>query len=626
MSGKVTAIHDTMQRLTVTSQLTEEQWRDYCLAALFLTDPLDDRAKLITTKGQRVPGTCQWITTNETYASWLASRSQLLWLSGGPGKGKTMLSIFLTEELEKIVAQSQGVILAYFFCDNRNNKRNTAVAILRGLIFQLIQQHSKLLEHVLPVFKVQKGALFSDSSFESLWRIFESMVQAPGIGSVLCVLDGLDECDENSLEMLTEKLRGFFSKSPTGLKLIVVSRELPDCIPRAVSGFPHLRLDPDSDREVNSDLQCFITTKVEELSAAKCYEDHFRAFVESALLRRANGTFLWVGFAIRELMNKKPAEVEKTLNRLPIGLEGMYERMLLQIREERRDIAASILCWVVMAIRPLTLTELSAATGVKPVANLSIDEVMRDHIGFCGYLLTITGNDVGLVHQSVKDYLLRKDLDLNPQLEFFRIKEEETNSEIARTCFNYLHDGALADGSVRLVERYNEAADTSHLQAFPLLSYAVLHWPEHARYSSSLAEDIFDLSIPFYEKKSPVREAWLTTYWAAEENEEVPGSLSLLHLASFFGIVPLTRKLLKKGWKGKLKLQSHVDKKDSLSWTALYWAASSGHEAVVKLLLEHKADVNAKDSYGETALHGAASKGHEAVVKLLLEHKADVNA
>jgi ankyrin repeat protein len=119
----------------------------------------------------------------------------------------------------------------------------------------------------------------------------------------------------------------------------------------------------------------------------------------------------------------------------------------------------------------------------------------------------------------------------------------------------------------------------------------------------------------------------LTTYRAAKENEEVPDSLSLSHLASFFGIVPLTRKLLKKGWKVKLKLQSHVDKKDSLSRTPLYWAASSGHEAVVKLLLEHKADVNVKGGwYGRTALYRAASNGHEAVVKLLLEHKADANA
>src|SRR5438045_898669 len=44
--------------LPVTSELTEKQWQDNCLAALFLTDPLVDRASLITTNGQRAEGTC----------------------------------------------------------------------------------------------------------------------------------------------------------------------------------------------------------------------------------------------------------------------------------------------------------------------------------------------------------------------------------------------------------------------------------------------------------------------------------------------------------------------------------------------------------------------------------------
>ena len=187
------------------------------------------------------------------------------------------------------------------------------------------------------------------------------------------------------------------------------------------------------------------------------------------------GTFLWVGFVIEDLRNKTLIEVEESLNGLPLGLDGMYERMLLQIRKERRDIAALILRWVAMAVRPLTLTELSAATGIRPVTNLSINEVIRHHVGFCGYLLRVTSNDVGLVHQSAKDYLLRKDPDLNPQLEFFRVKEEETNAEIAQTCFTYLQGGALADSSVQLVEKYNKAANISHLQAFPLLSYVVLY-------------------------------------------------------------------------------------------------------------------------------------------------------
>jgi hypothetical protein len=56
-----------------------------------------------------------------------------------------------------------------------------------------------------------------------------------------------------------------------------------------------------------------------------------------------------------------------------------------------------------------------------------------------------------------------------------------------------------------------------------------------------------------------------------------------------------------------------------------YAAARKGDEAVVQELLLKGVDVNAKTEYGVTALAFAAGKGHIAVVRLLLENKADVN-
>jgi hypothetical protein len=48
----------------------------------------------------------------------------------------------------------------------------------------------------------------------------------------------------------------------------------------------------------------------------------------------------------------------------------------------------------------------------------------------------------------------------------------------------------------------------------------------------------------------------------------------------------------------------------------LLWAAYSGHEAVVELLLEKGAELESKDEpYGWTPLSWAAESGHEAVVK-----------
>jgi hypothetical protein len=44
-----------------------------------------------------------------------------------------MLSIFLTEELAKIVKPLKDAKLIFYFCDQV--ERNTAIAILRGLLF-----------------------------------------------------------------------------------------------------------------------------------------------------------------------------------------------------------------------------------------------------------------------------------------------------------------------------------------------------------------------------------------------------------------------------------------------------------------------------------------------------------
>ncbi|KAH8423977.1 uncharacterized protein LDX57_001733 [Aspergillus melleus] len=106
------------------------------LDALLLTRPEVDRKSLIVLKGRRADGTCEWLMQNPRYQEWLADKTQpLLWISGGPGKGKTMLAIYITEVLQPVVDAAENVLL-YYFCSNRDKNRNTALTILRGIIHQ----------------------------------------------------------------------------------------------------------------------------------------------------------------------------------------------------------------------------------------------------------------------------------------------------------------------------------------------------------------------------------------------------------------------------------------------------------------------------------------------------------
>lgn len=559
-----------------------------------------------------------------------------------------MLSIFLAEELEE-TARSQNKLFLQYFCDNTEKERNTAVAVLRGLIWQLLQYHPKLCDHILPSFRTQGESLFS---LEPLWRIFERMVCNPALETTYYVLDGLDECDEASLEILLEKFKALFSaKTDESLachfNLLVVSRELPDLIPNLLSSFPRISLDSDTITEVNEDIDISIEAKVEELSRHGQYPDALRKHVAKIFRIRAQDTFLWIEIVAKELRKYKKTEVEEALEKFPSGLDKLYARILLQIDSGRRDIAAKILRWVVMAVRPLTLSELSLA--IEPTVNPSKvanrDERIIDQILYCGDILVIKDYRdyrgyvedeedeegeigwvrVGLIHQSAKDFLLRKNQDSNPVLEAFRVRDQVANLEIARRCLEYLQSGALENNKSDVLR------DEEHLSRFPLLSYAVLHWPEHARFLDC-SEDIFDLSLPFYRNTSQIRTSWLTALWYSKmvlnwEYREPPKSFTLLHLASFLGILPLIQSLvLKEGWINKIKRMLFLNKTDSYMMTALMWAAFNEHDAVVRLLLEKGADTEIKDRDQLTALIIVVRQSHKAIVRLLLKKGANFNA
>ncbi|KAH7254972.1 hypothetical protein B0J15DRAFT_526313 [Fusarium solani] len=378
-----------------------------CRNTLFVSEPKIDRATLISSKGQRAPGTCEWIRENSHYQIWLAGESRLLWISGGPGRGKTVLSLFLNEEIEKLCGGSHGRLL-FYFCRFQDERHNNPINVLRSLIYQILEFsiEGPEVQHALEYFETPEKAQFALSSFECLWTVLEKLFAQPGLPTIFYIIDGVDEC--HSSHQLVTKLYDYCksqarSKECAGPRLAMIGRDIEE-----LDAFPGIKVDPDNEENVNEDVKRLISSSLEPLARIQGFDD-IRSRVEKSLLGRAEGIFLWVSFGIDELSRKKTCvEILDTIRALPKGLHPIFARMLHQIESDQREASSLILKGVALAERPLTLDELTAVIGVEPGdPDMSIERITADRVAICRPFLKVHNNQVIFVHQSAKEYLLR---------------------------------------------------------------------------------------------------------------------------------------------------------------------------------------------------------------------------
>ncbi|OKL59155.1 hypothetical protein UA08_05962 [Talaromyces atroroseus] len=581
---------------------------------LFDSKYLHNITKHAENSWRRVNGTCEWLIRHPTYQEWLEGvDSPLLWISGGPGKGKTMLAIYITEELHSVVDSGQGVLL-YYFCSNRARNRNTAVTMMRGIIHQWINLHPHLAQHISDYFEGSETIKYTISSFISLWRLFLILLRQAGSCQVVCVLDGLDECEKESLKQLLDALGDYLLESEekpmSRLKLILLSRPQPALLENKLGRYRRIKID-DSDMEVGKDVEKYISAKVAELASEQTLSEDMLLEVREALMAGAEGTFLWVGFVADELKGRSWRKIKDILRGVPKGLGGIYRRLLQQVEDKEKLVP--ILQWIVLAARPLTVDELTAAGGIKESKGLVPTEVMKARLASCGLLVKIDGDVVNLVHESAKEFFQSDQVNVEG-ISMFHMNST-THRTLMRTCMTLIEGSYKSPGSINEASRQNT-----------LLAYASLYWPEHFRHASDLTDAPSEFSRQFFRAKSAVREDWWRFYWDQERYGGAPPSFTLLHLAAYFGNVAWAKMLLKQYASDHNSLRRLISRKDNYGRTSLFWAATRGHRDVVELLLDHGARVNSKDRSKLTALHIAVTGEHKDVVSLLLDRSAPIEA
>ncbi|KAH9034375.1 hypothetical protein EDB83DRAFT_1781084 [Lactarius deliciosus] len=603
-------------------------------------------------------GTAVWFFQGSIFIKWKSTGS-LLWIHGKPGSGKSVICSSVIQDI-MAVCEAGSAIMAYFYFDFRDLKKQSRHDLLLSLVFQLSTRSSPCCDVLHHVYKTHEGGTRQPSD-DTLKECLKEMLRLLGRGPTFIVLDALDECPDSPgipspRHEVLELVKELVDLHLDGLHICATSR--PEVDIRAV-------LDPLASRSVSlhnqtgqqTDIADYVRNVVNSSpsTAMRRWRADDRNLVIEMLTERADGMFRWVFCQLDALQHCFPSNLRQFLNELPESLDETYERILRSINKAQKDNARRLLQCLTVAVRPLRVEELAEILafdfqGSSPgrIPKLKDDWRWDDQeaavLSTCSSLIAIVPSGgsqvVQFSHFSVKEYLTSPRLaqsqdDVSP----FHIDLDAAHTILAQACLGTL---------LRLDER----ADA---EAFPLVEYAARHWVDHARFekvSSRVRDGMNDL----FDSSKPQFAAWLRVHdidehWSLFSYNAPRGVGSPLYYAAFCGFYDLAERLIMKHpeqvnagggyllapllaavYKRYLDvanlLHKHgaiVDVRGDDGRTPLYAASCHGRVDIMQWLLNHGADPHFGRDDGYIPLHMAVQSNEIEAVQVLLEHNADVS-
>lgn len=640
-----------------------------CMSLLYSTNLADYKSQL----PRPVQGTCNWILKDPQYVSWMNSEeTALLWVTGEPGCGKTMLSVYLTEQLSLGSTDPARSQVFYFFCDDKIATQRDAKDIIRSILHQILQQHRRLIKYARSRWEATGQNLIE--SFTALWEIFVKIVSEARLGAVCVIIDAIDECEANTRRTMLHSIKQFVQDSRTlagrprsFVKFLITSRpSLKDL--SAFDEFKKSILPMDENlTRISDDVKLVIKDKFGHIAHKAGFSDDTRTEIEELLYFKAEKSFLWLNIILRSLEetpSTSKKDFKQIIHNFPQKLEATYESFLHRIPQKSRDDGRDILRLLVGSSRHLTLEEVNIAYTInqdvyKTVAGIEEDRQHAiEHMlqGIVGPFIRIEASRISLIHQSVKEFLgefaLRSSDDA---IRNFGIPSSTAALAKATTCIRYLlledfatdvfmtaqHDSdqydiddepvtdtllldfgaGLAGGPLPNVsDGIGDERCSSVAQVYKYFDYAAMHWAKHFAACESIAPKDTSRAVQrLTEGGSRFLINWLTYFWVKSDMDfAIPEDFDTIMVTAFFDFSILLEESLQEA-----TIPIGQSKKDR----ALFWAARMGSASSTKVLLRHGANPNAQALYGHTPLTVASHHGHLEVVKVLLsDARCNINA
>jgi hypothetical protein len=340
------------------------------------------------------------------FLEWLQNEQPLFWINGKPGAGKSTLMKFIhghKRTLEVITPKnSQRVILiSFFFHELGTSSERTFTGLLHALMSQILTHMPELVTHIEKRFrnlKIRSGQL---SSNESIWsdvelqEAFFDLLRAKSTEAVvLCLADGLDECEARSQRQALQFLLKLSSHERTDcLRFKILCSSRPEnAIEISFAKSPQLKVQDYTSRDIKkfvSETFASVTSNLYPCEEALSISDG----VVSKIVQKAEGVFIWVRLVVAELVVAIEARDFDVLNEkledLPSDLEKLYAKIVEKIPAALRhhtfnylqlfkDISSSRYEHLGIGISPRDVFEMSLAIKPSSTALISSPIIMND--------------------------------------------------------------------------------------------------------------------------------------------------------------------------------------------------------------------------------------------------------
>lgn len=202
-------------------------------------------------------------------------------------------------------------------------------------------------------------------------------------------IDALDECSQDSIEKLLSlhnQSQNSDLSSNKKIKMFLSGQERPHIFD-GLHQLPNLHRLSIALDDVSEDIHVFLSLHLDVIKDQFALETEEALELQYRLAQKADGMFQWASTALNELHNADDCTLESLLGlvkNLPSKLGDLYARSLQRILESlpMTDIGLirKIVMWLLLASRPLTVSEITLALSIDPNDTV-VPPRRRRHLG-----------------------------------------------------------------------------------------------------------------------------------------------------------------------------------------------------------------------------------------------------